>query len=700
MTARRARLRAWPSAHALEPRRLLATFLVSNVNDSGPGSLRDAILSANTAPGADVVDFAPPASGTIELTSGQLVITDSVALNGPGADVLAVSGLDASRVVSVVGGAVASAAIDVTLAGLALTHGRAASGAALLNQGFSAVVLRDAVVSGNRAVGTATSSAFGGGIRSTGAATSLTLEQSIVTGNSADGTVNNRAAIGGGVLVERGSLTVVDSEITSNEALGGRQFASGGGLSVQLGRGSLFRSVVSGNRAVAGANRSADGGGASVASAVVTIDASLVAGNEAVGGPRTVAGGNGEGGGVSVLDGSLTVTDSTLSGNRALGGAGGGSADGGGVFVGGSFPGSAVLSLSRSILSANEAVAADGGTGTGVGSGGAIELAVGIASVAECTLSDNRAVAGAGGSRSGDDNSLNTAFGGAISNVFASQLEIAGSTLRHNVALGGSGATQDAPNAADVGGAHGGALFNTFGSGAVVRDTRIEHNLAVGGNGNAGSGPAGFVGVATGGGIDNSFDGLFAGLGPTTLTVVDSTIRHNEAVGGNDNTGSGGQVFVGGGLGGAVANYLGAAADISGTSIDHNRGAGGSGNTAGAASRANVGAGGGVYNAFGRFRLDTGELLADSAVRLSDVSLDHNDAAGGVAGDGLGGGAYNDATSTLVLNAATVTKNTAIGGAGGQGIGGGIYNLGVLVSDPSTVIAKNHASTGNDDLFG
>jgi titin len=40
-----------------------ATFVVTNTNDSGPGSLRQAILDANSSPGADLIAFAIPGSG-------------------------------------------------------------------------------------------------------------------------------------------------------------------------------------------------------------------------------------------------------------------------------------------------------------------------------------------------------------------------------------------------------------------------------------------------------------------------------------------------------------------------------------------------------------------------------------------------------------------------------------------------------------
>ncbi|MEM7316415.1 MAG: hypothetical protein AAF497_25050, partial [Planctomycetota bacterium] len=41
----------------LEDRRMLATFTVTNTNDSGPGSVRDALAQADANPGADNVVF-------------------------------------------------------------------------------------------------------------------------------------------------------------------------------------------------------------------------------------------------------------------------------------------------------------------------------------------------------------------------------------------------------------------------------------------------------------------------------------------------------------------------------------------------------------------------------------------------------------------------------------------------------------------
>ncbi len=44
-----------------------ATFTVTNSGDSGPGSLRQAILDANAAAGADVIDFNIPGTGPFQI---------------------------------------------------------------------------------------------------------------------------------------------------------------------------------------------------------------------------------------------------------------------------------------------------------------------------------------------------------------------------------------------------------------------------------------------------------------------------------------------------------------------------------------------------------------------------------------------------------------------------------------------------------
>src|SRR5690242_19760999 len=71
-------------AEMLEPRVLLSTYLVTNTADSGPGSLRQAILDANSHAGADTIAFNIPGPGphVIAPQSPLPLITDSAFIAG------------------------------------------------------------------------------------------------------------------------------------------------------------------------------------------------------------------------------------------------------------------------------------------------------------------------------------------------------------------------------------------------------------------------------------------------------------------------------------------------------------------------------------------------------------------------------------------------------------------------------------------
>src|SRR4051812_5139729 len=85
----------------LETRLTPASFAVTNLNDSGPGSLRAAVINANNNSGTDFITFSSGLGGTILLTSGRIVISDSVSITGPGASVLTVNGNYADTVIDV-----------------------------------------------------------------------------------------------------------------------------------------------------------------------------------------------------------------------------------------------------------------------------------------------------------------------------------------------------------------------------------------------------------------------------------------------------------------------------------------------------------------------------------------------------------------------------------------------------------------------
>ena len=92
-------------------------------------------------------------------------------------------------------------------------------------------------------------------------------------------------------------------------------------------------------------------------------------------------------------------------------------------------------------------------------------------------------------------------------------------------------------------------------------------------------------------------------------------------------------------------------------------------------------------------------MAVAAATPLGLVVIERATRDGDHGGAGLGGGAYNDASSTLTLYSSKVTKNHA---DGSPGKGGGVYNAlgGTFNFDVFTSIKDNHASTSNDNVFG
>jgi hypothetical protein len=76
--------------------RPFSTIPVSNTNDSGAGSLRQAILDANASAGDDLIEIT--AVGTLILQSPLPTITESVTIQGPGTTLFKVDGQNLYRV--------------------------------------------------------------------------------------------------------------------------------------------------------------------------------------------------------------------------------------------------------------------------------------------------------------------------------------------------------------------------------------------------------------------------------------------------------------------------------------------------------------------------------------------------------------------------------------------------------------------------
>ncbi len=137
----------------LEARHLLTALTVDthwDIEDPNDGvtSLREAIAESNNALGPDEIFFAPSLTGqALRLTEGQLIITDELAIVGPGADRLTLDASgndptpgtnngDGSRLFYI-GNGLPDVAPQVSISGLTLTGGDVAdNGGAIWTEGF------------------------------------------------------------------------------------------------------------------------------------------------------------------------------------------------------------------------------------------------------------------------------------------------------------------------------------------------------------------------------------------------------------------------------------------------------------------------------------------------------------------------------------------------------------------------------------
>ena len=285
----------------------MAIFNVTNLFDSGAGSLRQAILDANVTAGADEIQFSS-ISGTITLTSGELNITDSLTINGIGADLLTVSGNNSSEVFDIDDGT--SNVIDVYLNGLTVSNGYYY---AIVNQGNNNLTITNSTITDTEGAGA--------GILNYGSGT-LNVTNSTITGNE--------GFFVGGIRNLYGTLNVTNSTITGNEG-----YFSGGIYS--NGSTTITNSTISGNSA------SNSGGGITV-DGITTITNSTISDNQ----------GYVQGGGIRQTGNStLTITNSTISNNQVTTTRDNPFFGGGGIFSWGS------VTLTNSTISGNSTANGD-----------------------------------------------------------------------------------------------------------------------------------------------------------------------------------------------------------------------------------------------------------------------------------------------------------------------------------------------------
>jgi parallel beta-helix repeat protein len=181
---------------------------VTNLNGSGPGSLRQAVADANADADADRILFASKLSGTINLGGDDIELEGGdVEIVGPGARQVTIDAEGASRAFFARGGYVTFPGIDVAISGLTITGGEAGRGGGFYAYGADVdVTISHATISANSA------SADGGGLLfSVGNDNQVAVEYSTVSGNSANGKA-------GGIYVEGADFRLVNSTVSGNTA--------------------------------------------------------------------------------------------------------------------------------------------------------------------------------------------------------------------------------------------------------------------------------------------------------------------------------------------------------------------------------------------------------------------------------------------------------------------------------------------------
>lgn len=245
--------------HAIQAT-LQTPFLVINLNDSGPGSLRQAILNANATPGEDLINIT--VLGQLDLQSALPTITEAVTIYVPNAGTVfrpfkidgqnlyrgltitsvpvTITGLTVQNAVAfgtLSGGGINSGG-NLTLNGVTVLNSSARSGGGVSSTG--AIVVNASFFQGNSA------SARGGAIYAEDA---LTVNGSIIQNNQCP----TLFSCTGGGLYAGNTLTVANTEIISNTTGG-----AGGGLAA-YGAVVITGTLFSGNSASSGS-----GGGASI----------------------------------------------------------------------------------------------------------------------------------------------------------------------------------------------------------------------------------------------------------------------------------------------------------------------------------------------------------------------------------------------------------------------------------------------------
>ncbi len=641
---------------------------VTNTNNSGPGSFRQAILDAEDG---DAILFADAIDGTAITLTTPVVIDKPLIINGNGVTDTMLNGGDASRLLQIT----TAGSEAVIINDIAFSHAvSAGNGGAISYTGTetSSLMLNNCHIHENSAQN-------GGGIYS--ASGSLTLNNCFFSDNEA-------SANGAGIMMAAGTATINAGAITTNSAGG-----NGGGL-WNAANLSINNVPVNGN--TAGGN----GGGIynETAGTILMVQGAI--------NNNTATGTAGNGGGIYGAAGSsLTGINSTVSGNTAL-------LTGGGIAHNGS-----------NIILANIQLLNNQVTGVAGKGGGLYNNATGDTTINSGNITGNTAAQQGGGVWNGtgilfltnltfDENTAEgdaaTDGGGALYNN-AGTVNSSSCTYTNNRANGTSGS--------------GGAIFSTAGNVTITDDSTVANSIISGNSANRAGGGIELIsgGVIVSGTIitDNDVNGTAGTPNPgngggihtsgnAVVVATDMEITENSAAS------QGGGIWMGPGV-----------LSLTGVIVENNIAAGslmtdGGGGIFNSASSVEIhdsfitgnkatganGSGGGLYTVSNTFNIVNTPLSNNSANRYgggaeitggnfgihgSTIAANDVDGVAGTPNPGNGGGIHNAGTASVIVDNCDVMNNMA------RQQGGGLWNQGgtmiVTSSRISTNVAKGNTIT-------
>lgn len=363
------------------------TFTVTNTNDSGAGSLRQAVLDSNAAAGSDTIVFDASFGSAKTITLASMIfidpaVGDALTITGPGPGLLKVSGNDTVQIFFLGTDDTASisgmtltlgrnnnggAAIDnrgsLNVSNIAFTSNATNNSGAALSLNFNTTTtVANCSFTSNSAGGssaidnngslTVTNSTFTantGGYGAIANSRTMTLTGCTFTDNTSTG--GGSTSTGGGAIYSstdgNGTVTIVDCKFTGNKTTVSQ---SGGAIANRSGTMDITNSIFTNNRAAA------NGGGAISSGEILSVSGCTFTGNSTNGSDTSLAS-YGRGGAIFSF-GRLTIANTMFTGNSAT-------IDGGAIFYVASGPDPALTitdsTLANNIANSDRDYAGDGG---------------------------------------------------------------------------------------------------------------------------------------------------------------------------------------------------------------------------------------------------------------------------------------------------------------------------------------------------